>query len=762
MNTIIKQLPLLAANLTLMGGLLNPYIAQGEDTYESPIEEVTVWGRKHPALNTSESNPLVTLTPEDLVSVNAMTTEDLVTYEPSIVIRQRYIGDANGTMGMRGSNMFQTSRSMVFADGVPLHYLLQTRWSGAPRWSLVSADEISEIKIIYGPFSAEYGGNAMGGVVNIETVIPIERKFHMQVSGFQQQFDDLGFDGKLGGDKVFVSYADKFDKTSLYASFNRLENVSQPMSFQFTQTSTPVGLEETVTGAVSDTNEYDAPVLYFADAGETESVSDQFKVKLGYEIDSWLAVMNIAYEDRTMDQDKVNNYLRNASGDAVWNGDVVQDAQMFTIASDDFTISQRHRRSLLMGGRVQGQIGESWWMEAGISRFDILKDESSESDANPADPAFTLAGGVSDYKDTGWKTVAIKFYTDQLLGLPNLDLATGYQHEEYSLGIYNYSSNDFTSGAKTDLAVASGGESKLNALFAQAGWQLSGQWDMQLGVRYENWETNDGFYYNYSASNLQDHIDRSASELSPKFSVGYTSGNISVRYSLAKASRFPIVEELFQNERRTTGTSIANANLEAESGLHHNLMFNHELNAGDMRVNFFFETIDDVIFAQTAIVDGKRLNTFIPIDEVETQGIEVIFNQRNLLHDSVDLRLNIAFVHSEIIKNLPNTLLEGKTFPRMPKRRANLLVTWHVTELLDIGAGIRYAANSYGDLNNADIGSNVYGTQDGYTLINFKSSYQANQYLKISFGVNNITNEITYVHHPWPGRTAFMEASVDF
>ncbi len=41
------------------------------------------------------------------------------------MIRRRFIGDSNGTMDMRGSNMFQTSRSMVFADGVPLHYLLQ-------------------------------------------------------------------------------------------------------------------------------------------------------------------------------------------------------------------------------------------------------------------------------------------------------------------------------------------------------------------------------------------------------------------------------------------------------------------------------------------------------------------------------------------------------------------------------------------------------------------------------------------------------------
>ena len=43
---------------------------------------------------------------------------------------------------MRGANMFQTARTMVFADGMPLHSLLETRWSGAPRWGLVAADEL--------------------------------------------------------------------------------------------------------------------------------------------------------------------------------------------------------------------------------------------------------------------------------------------------------------------------------------------------------------------------------------------------------------------------------------------------------------------------------------------------------------------------------------------------------------------------------------------------------------------------------------------
>ena len=118
---------------------------------ETSIDEIVVWGTK----TSNRFNPVSRLNQEDIVSINVATTEDIVKYEPGVVIRRRFIGDSNGVIGMRGSNMFQTSRSMVFADGVPLHYLLQSRWNGAPRWTMVSASEIAEVEVLYGPYSAE-------------------------------------------------------------------------------------------------------------------------------------------------------------------------------------------------------------------------------------------------------------------------------------------------------------------------------------------------------------------------------------------------------------------------------------------------------------------------------------------------------------------------------------------------------------------------------------------------------------------------------
>ena len=729
---------------------------KGHSTHDSD-EELTVWGQERPVKNTQYVSPNSLLTPEDMLSINAATTEDLVKYEPSLIIRRRFIGDANGTMGVRGSNMFQTPRSMVFADGVPLHYFLQTRWSGAPRWSLVSADEIAKVEVLYGPFSAEYSGNSMGGVINIETAIPDERHFHFEGSLFSQNFSALGFDDELSGQKSFLSYGDRFDKLSLYASYNHLQNDSQPQDFRFTSTGFPTGGEADVNGAIQEKNEYGEPVIFFGDTGPITNTTDNVKLKIGYEMEKWSAIFNIAHEDRESRTTAPNNYLKKNSGDSIWNGRVVQNGTAFNVRNSNFAVSELDRQSLLIGGRLQGELTNNWWLEASMSHFEVTKDETRDSSTNPLDPAFTLAGEVSDYDDTGWDTFEIKFQNDHFFNNENLSIVTGMRHERYSLQINNYGSDNYQAGLKTTLSNSSGGKSMIQALFAQLGWQVNGNWDIAFGGRHESWKSEDGYF------GAIQHIDRSENRFSPKFSVGLKINDIwNTRYSLAKAYRFPIVEELFQNERRTLGTSLANVDLEPEDGLHQNLMLERSINDGYIRINIFHEVIDDVIFAQTAVIDNVAINTFIPIDEVKTQGIEFIYNQYNILNSNIDIRFNTAYTNSEIMKNSANTLLEGNTFPRMPEWRANILASYHINDRWDLGGGALYTSDNFGDPDNRDTEDNVFGSHDGYLFLNIKTSYRLNENFKLSAGIDNITDELAYVHHPWPGRTLFLSSSLDF
>ena len=178
--------------------------------------------------------PTSSVTTEQIETMNIINTEDAISMQPSLVVRKRFIGDPNGVIGIRGSNMFQGHRSMVFSDGLPLHYHLQTRYSGAPRWSLVSPNEIEKIDVIYGPFSAEYSGNAMGGVVNIHTKVPTKREITLAGSMFIQDYNELRTDDQYRGENAFMSFADRIGNLGIYASFNHLDNDGQPQSYFFT------------------------------------------------------------------------------------------------------------------------------------------------------------------------------------------------------------------------------------------------------------------------------------------------------------------------------------------------------------------------------------------------------------------------------------------------------------------------------------------------------------------------------------------------
>src|SRR6185312_14257002 len=133
---------------------------------ETIFKEMVVTGETE--RDTHFTSPSTRVTRTQIERQNAQTTEEVIKYQPSLQIRQRYVGDPNGVLGIRGADMFSTARNMVYADGLPLHNFLQASFNGAPRWSLVGPNEIDSVDVVYGPFSAEYSGNSIGGVINIK------------------------------------------------------------------------------------------------------------------------------------------------------------------------------------------------------------------------------------------------------------------------------------------------------------------------------------------------------------------------------------------------------------------------------------------------------------------------------------------------------------------------------------------------------------------------------------------------------------------
>jgi iron complex outermembrane receptor protein len=751
---------ILALAITL---ILNSRLGLAEETVTN-LDDLVVKGEAVSEESTHYTSPSVTITDLEAEGINVTTVEDFIKFEPSLVVRRRYIGDSNGVVGIRGSNMFQTARTLVYADGLPLHNLLETRWNGAPNWGLVAADETLSAEVIYGPFSAEYSGNAMGGVINLETRMPQERQFHLEAGAFAQDFSHLGADDVYTGHREFLSYGDRFDNLSVYLFHNHLENHGQPQIFLSSTLSDPKGGETEVTGGIRGLNSVGDEVVYYGDSGTAYTITDLTKLKLGYEFGDWTSRLTLAYEDRDW-KTRPTSYLVDENGDTVWGDSVVYDGDRIRLGSwsgNPFAISNQERHSLLLGGGIEGPLGSNGWLlNADISWFDILKDKTLSSDLNPSDPAYTPAGSVEAYDDTGWLTLDLKAHTDSFLGRSDMGMVTGYHYDHYRLRIDSYDSTDYLTGDKTTATSSSGGETRTHALFAQWGWDFAPRWDLALGARYEQWKTFGGFLYEYDGE-MNDFADRTETGFSPKFSLGFAPADLwQLRYSLARAYRFPIVEELFKHNASVLGTTIANAELKPEVGIHQNLMIERAIPRGFVRVNLFHEVVDDVIWNQTDYTSIPNVTTFLPVDEVTTSGAEFIVQQDDVFDLNTDIRFNLTYTDSEITENSADPSVEGNVFPRMPKWRANLLTTWHMTPQWDSSIGIRYASDSYGLLDNSDNTDEVYGAQDKYLFVDLKANYQITDQANISIGVDNVTDEVAFVAHPWPQRTFYVQGSID-
>lgn len=729
------------------------------------IEEVVVWGQDSRS-GASSAHPGSVLTPGDFASINVATTEDLVKFEPGIAIRRRFIGDSNGTLGMRGSNMFQTSRSMVFADGVPLHYLLQTRWNGAPRWTMISASEIARVEVLYGPFSAEYSGNAMGGVVLIESAIPTQREIHFDSSAFTQRFDAYGFKDTLNGYKTFAAWGDKFGDTSLFVAWNHLENAAQPQTFYFAAPTSATELTA-VSGALSANDERSLERQWFGDTGRVDNRTDNYKLKLGHSFGTWDALLNLAYEDRLTEARAPNSYLRDNTGASVWSGNVSQAGLALNIPAARLGVSELQRDSVSASLRVRGPLSDTIDLEMNLNRFEVLRDESRNSLANPADPAHTLAGEVYDFGATGWSSMEAKLQFTDFAGVADLQLRTGLRRELYQLNLDVFASDDYRSGSFARFTNRSGGRTALDAVFAQLDWQFDPRWTLGVGLRNEVFTSTQGYFSEAAAviPGLElvavPRVSNSAS--SPKFSLAWQAREQwQLAYALGKAYRFPIVEELFSQYSAYNSVSVANPELRPERGLHQNLMIERQLAAGALRVNLFQETIRDVIEAQSeTLAGGLSVRTFIPIDEIDTRGAELIVNLDALFGSRLDMRFNLTYTDSTIVRNSADPTLEGNAYPRMPAWRSNLLATWHLSENWDAGLSLQYASDSFGRNDNTDRESGVYGAMDAFTMVGIKSTYRFANGISVGAGVDNLLDELAFVAHPWPGRTFYTNIAYD-
>ena len=720
-------------------------------------------------------------------TINATDSADALKYFPSLLVRKRYPGDYDhAVLSTRASGTGNSARSLVYADGILLSNLLGNGAFFAPRWGLVTPEEIERVDVLYGPFSAAYPGNSVGAVVDYVTRMPTRFEAHAKLAGFSQRFDVYRTDERCGGGQAAASLGSSVGDFAWWFNLSRQDSESHPLVYatRTPSTAAPAAGAVAVTGAVAEKNRFDQDWLLIGTSSQARTVQDHAKLKLAWRLQPALrASYTLGFWDNSVER-QPEGWLQDASGQRVdirpdnfpvsvgGTRAVAIDGRGYTLSAADFGRTRERLQHVMHGLSLRKSTGGVFDWQFAASLFDYAKDEvrAWAPVAATATAATNPAGGrITDQAGTGWNTLAAKGTwrpTGPGVGETGRHVVEfGLQRDAHQLRNKVSTTADWISGAPAAGNPASRfeGNTTLTSLWAQDAWALATDWKAVLGLRFEQWQAERGLTANGAAAFA--HPTRRESAASPKLAVGWQPGDDwSLKLSSGRAVRFPTVSELFQGGVNASTGALSNGdpNLKPEVSWTTELSSEWAWQQGaSLRATLFHEGTRNALYSQTNTTVTPNVTNIQNVDRIRTQGFELAASARDLGVRGLDLSGSVTFADSIITANSRFPASVDKWQPRVPRWRANAVATWRPTEALSGTLGVRYGGKQFNSLDNSDPNGARYQGASRFLVADLRLRWQATRQWSAAVGIDNLTNELYWNFHPYPLRTVVAELKFD-
>ena len=755
-------------SLILLTIVLSQAVYAADIEQVQQLDEVTVTGDKNEMSAVPANLPSTTegVTAKQIAeSINAVTSAETIKYMPSIVVRERYIGDRNGIVSTRTTGTLSSAQSIVYADNMLLSNFLNSGYANPPRWGMVAPEEIVRVDIIYGPFSALYPGNSMGGVILMSTRMPDNFEAHAKVDTFQQNFNLYGTKETYTGTHGSASLGNKFGDWSLRVNADHLDTQGHPMSFG---TASKGGAGTTpVTGQYNDIDQAGNARIITGAYSIDHSVQDNGKIKLAYDISPTVRATYTLGIWQLHSDTTVDSYLRDAAGHTVYNGSVSIDGVNYTTSS--LSPGNSVSEHLMHGLSVKSDTGEKFDWEAVASVYDYSKDVSrsgnytANSGVDLGTGAIRQGGKLTDMDGTGWDNLDLRGeYRPEGDLKSEHQLSYGYHTDRYVLNSATYIvTTDWLTGAAGALSSNSLGKTETQAMYLQDAWKFAPAWKLVAGGRFEQWKAFEGS--NYTGTQNLVYADRTVSNFSPKVSLSFqASTDWMLRGSVGKAYRYPTVGEMFQTFTGPSGIKMNDPNLKPEQVVSGELTAEKALENGLWRVSLFNEDKQDALISQTDTTVSPNITSIQNVDKIRTYGIETSLQLVDLLIRGFDLSGSVTYANSKILEDNQHPAYVGMNQMRIPDWRATLVGIYHSSDRLTYSMAVRYSGRQYGSLDNSDINPDTYGGVSSFLVADVKVVYKVAKQWSAAFGVDNINDYKAYVVHPYPQRTVFASLKFDY
>lgn len=672
---------------------------------------------------------------ENLKKQNIQTVDEALNSLSGVFVkRTKGLMDATTSVRLRGFNGDQYT--LILLDGQPLN----DAYTGGLDWGSLPVGNIERIEVIRGAASALYGGNAMGGVINIITRTP--GKPELEASGGYGTNDTW---------RYRLSAGNRFrDRLSLRVGYEEESTDGYETTPVVRSISTGTG---TVSGGYLMNDKYGDPTRWVVgNKGKNGAERRAFDGKLSLDFsDTGELSFTVVSGRNEYDYGPPDTYMGTFG-----------DNTTYAIAGPDQRARFRPNDFISYTG-----IGKNETDSYTLAIKEIFGPVRINAQAGTVqvDDRYTLetGSGLDNYNDSpgSLKITENKSWFTELRGdVPIgeshiLTLGASYRTDASDTDAYDIPFYRSYAG-RGPSTFYSGGKSRAWAVFAQDEWQVIDPVALYFGIRYDAWKVYDGAS-GIPGSEIR-YESNTESEFSPKVAAVWKAfPDTTLRASIGHAFRAPTLYELYRTWQSWGTTYKSNPDLKPETVWTYEAGIDRYFFDKKTRISLtgYRNDIKDLIYYS---VDGST-KTRSNAGEARTYGMELEASHK--LADWLTLWGNFTYTDAEITDNPADPESEDKQVPGIPETAWNIGLDAHYKWFKGNLVG-RYFSKIYNDSDNKDTEEGVYGTYEPAFFMDAKVTVTPLEWMEISLSVDNISDEKYYEYYKTDGRTFFAELTLRY
>ncbi len=648
------------------------------------------------------------LTFKQLESIPVQNIDEVLQYTPGINYNRPFgIFSTKATVTMRGLSGKEQARVLVLMDGIPLN----KSDGGTVDWNMVDMNAVQKIEVIKGAGSALYGGNAMGGIINIITRRPDE-KLSISASLEYGTFNTMG--GRISAGK-----SSKPDKAGISRFWNA--------------------------------NFFAKKSDGYITQSEADIAANPYIVKSNMKEAGSMVKGGLIFKNNHRLEASVNYYNDNRG-----TGEKVYQPDGNATDHDSYGITMNYQ------GRVKKTTLRS-------SVYMLTEDYKKVNEYLKDD--YTWYNVLSVRRDLGWINSAT-FSAGRIHKITaGFDIKNGSvdAYDEYYTStdiVYNEGKILTSAVFAQDEMVLPGDKIKLTAGLR---YDVSHFYDGSFRIEAPTSETQ--FMQSYQVPEMKSQTWRA---LSPRFSAQYKWNEDSRVYAqVSRGFRASALEDLCRSGRIKGGFKIANPSLNPEyltnieTGADVLILSKIQLSA-----SVYFSQGKDF---QYYITNGQTIDMGFGerpimlrsnISKVKIFGAET--ELRYNLSEKISAFANYTYTHSVIGSYTKLTVtdtidLSGNFLTDVPRHMANAGVTFR-SKFVNASASVRYTGSQY--VNDQNIWDEIVGSDQypAYTTIDARLWKEIKNHYTLALNVQNLADTKYYdsKYAVCPGRFITLEVQAKF